>query len=97
MWNIQLCHNHHTALVGHSNLRKAGSGPPAAVVSSCAIQQHQRNLSIIDRVAHHDSFPQLGCRTFMLASTLLLFDWQALLAAVVVVIAFLWIHFAFTS
>jgi hypothetical protein len=33
----------------------------------------------------------------MLASTLLLFDWQALLAAVLVVLALLWIHFAFTS
>jgi hypothetical protein len=33
----------------------------------------------------------------MLASTLLLFDWQAYLTAVFVVIAFLWIHFAFTT
>jgi hypothetical protein len=39
---------------------------------------------------------KLGAK-IMLASTLLLFDWQALLAAVFVVIAFVWIHFVFTS
>ena len=33
----------------------------------------------------------------MLNSTLLQFDWQTLLAAVLVVVAILWIYFAFTS
>jgi hypothetical protein len=44
-----------------------------------------------------DSTRQVGCKKIMLASMLLLFDWQALLAAVVVVLAFVWIHFVFTS
>lgn len=61
------------------------------------IQQHQGNFSIIDCVAHVDSRHQLGSCKIMLASTLLSYDWQALVAAVVVVIALLWFHFAFTS
>jgi hypothetical protein len=82
----------HSALYGFFR----SPSPPAAVVSFCAFQQHLWNSINIDALPPRFK-SLLGALHSMLASTFLLFDWQAFLAAVVVVIAFLWIHFAFKS